>query len=519
MGVTGISVSAAVRRQVAGLAVLRGAPCRCRFHGPQIHYFIAYVHRSERDPEQNIRQELYLRAIASTPGVELHFGKHIPVTRTGMLITPSPSAIGWPPKDLVTVSTFKEKGSDVNLAVRLVDDAWSGEVERAIVVSNDTDLIDAIRVARRHIRVDVVSPQGTLAKELKKAAAYAWSLDPGILQECRMPIPKIGRDGAELYPPASWMQETWPEHEPGATTPEDEYELEHPRRRPRSRGAGLACRGWLCNRRWRTLTPERLIDRERETWADSILMPRLVRSVARLNPGTSADEQADAIRRALQIHHPTTIENNRAFHHLMVNGVDVPWRDEYGNTRYRKLRLIDLDNVDNNEWLALQQFTVEEKDNHRRRPDVVIFANGIPFVVIELKQPTEGNMVSAWNQLQTYIADLPNLMRTNFALVASNGFEARMGSITAGIDRFMPWRSIDGDDLVDRGLLELRALVKGALTPARILDLLRSFVLFEEERDGAISKKIAGYHQYFAVNRAVERTWPPPNPMGTARSV
>lgn len=183
-------------------------------------------------------------------------------------------------------------------------------------------------------------------------------------------------------------------------------------------------------------TPERLVDPERETWADSVLFRRLERAAERLNPGIAPDDRADAIRRALQTHHPTTIENNRAFHHLLIDGVDVPWRDEYGNPRHRKLRLIDLDNVESNEWLAIQQCSIEEKPNHRRRPDVMLFVNGIPLVVIELKQPIEGNMVSAWNQLQTYIHDLPNLMRTNLALVASNGYEARVGSITAGILRF-----------------------------------------------------------------------------------
>lgn len=261
-------------------------------------------------------------------------------------------------------------------------------------------------------------------------------------------------------------------------------------------------------------TPERLVDPERESWADSVLIHRLERAVARLNPDIDAGDRADAIRKALRTNHPTTIENNRAFHHLLIDGVDVPWRDDHGNTRYRKLRLIDLDRPENNEWLALQQFTIEEKEHRRRRPDVVIFVNGLPLVVLELKRPTEDNMVGAFNQLQTYISDLPNLMRYNLALVASNADEARMGTITAGIDRFMPWRSTDGEDLVDRGRLELRTLVLGALRPDRIIDLLRSFVLFEEGRDGVISKKIAGYHQYFAVNQAVAETLRATSPEG-----
>jgi uncharacterized LabA/DUF88 family protein len=177
----------------------------------KIHYFIANVHRSSRDPEQNVRQGRYLQAIGSTPGVEIHLGKHIPVTRTGMLLRPRPQEIGLDSHDTVTIRTFEEKGSDVNLAVHLVNDAWSQEIERAIVLSNDTDLIDAIRIARRHIRVDVVSPQDSLAKELRKVAAYSWCFDPVVLRECRMTIPKVTRDGYEVFPPASWMSESWPD--------------------------------------------------------------------------------------------------------------------------------------------------------------------------------------------------------------------------------------------------------------------------------------------------------------------
>lgn len=176
----------------------------------KVHYFVAHVHRSDHDPDQNIRQQLYFRALATIPSIELHFGKHIPVTRLGRLITPNPGSLGVPLDTLVKIRTFEEKGSDVNLAVRLVDDAWSGEIERAIIVSNDTDLISAIRSARRHIRVDVVSPQESLATALRKAASYAWMLDLSLLRRCRMAVPVIARDGAELYPPQSWRRESWP---------------------------------------------------------------------------------------------------------------------------------------------------------------------------------------------------------------------------------------------------------------------------------------------------------------------
>lgn len=179
----------------------------------RIHYFTANVHFSPDDPDQNLRQELYFRAIGTIPGLVIHKGKHIRVTRKGVLLSPKPADGGWDDGIRVTVQTFEEKGSDVNLAVHLLDDAWSGDIERAIVISNDTDLIEAITLARRHIRVDVVSPHAKCAKQLRRAADFVSVLDPGILRECRMAIPKIARDGTELYPPARWTSEVWPEGE------------------------------------------------------------------------------------------------------------------------------------------------------------------------------------------------------------------------------------------------------------------------------------------------------------------
>jgi uncharacterized LabA/DUF88 family protein len=177
----------------------------------KIHYFTAYIGRDPGDPEQNLRQEVYLKAIEATPGLHVYHGKHIPVKRKGTLNTPKSSELGWPSDVLVTVRSFEEKGSDVNLAVHLLDDAWSGDMERAIVISNDTDLIDAIRLARRHVRVDVVSPQPTLAKQLRRFADYSWCLDVGMLRDFRMAIPRTALDGSELHPPAAWLRDTWPE--------------------------------------------------------------------------------------------------------------------------------------------------------------------------------------------------------------------------------------------------------------------------------------------------------------------
>ncbi len=177
----------------------------------QVHYFTAHLHRSKRDPGQNLRQETYLRALRTVESLFIHFGSHIPVERKGMIIDPDPAALGVWEDQLVTIGTFEEKGSDVNLATRLLDDSWEGEIDRAIVVSNDTDLIAPIASARKRIRVAVVSPQPTLAKHLKKAAETATILDPAILARCRLPVPVIDAQGKPIYPPRSWQP---PESDP-----------------------------------------------------------------------------------------------------------------------------------------------------------------------------------------------------------------------------------------------------------------------------------------------------------------
>jgi uncharacterized LabA/DUF88 family protein len=171
----------------------------------QVHYFTAHVHRSTRDPQQNLRQETYLRALRTVENLFIHYGNHIPVQRKGRIIEPDPASFGVWPDELVTIATFEEKGSDVNLATQLLDDSYTGEIERAIVVSNDTDLIAPIRSARRRIRVSVVSPQPTVAKHLKREAETATLLDVSVLSSCRLPIPVIDQEGREIYPPLSWQ--------------------------------------------------------------------------------------------------------------------------------------------------------------------------------------------------------------------------------------------------------------------------------------------------------------------------
>lgn len=183
---------------------------------------------------------------------------------------------------------------------------------------------------------------------------------------------------------------------------------------------------------------------EREAYADVVLAKRLTAAIERLNPAIPAEARGDALRKVLATEKPSLIEENRRLHKLMVEGVDVEFYSEDGTIRGDKVRLIDFDNAARNDWLAVRQFAVVE-GGVNRRPDVVVFINGLPVGVIELKAPgSEGATLSgAHNQLQTYKAQIPSLFRTNAVLVISDGISARIGSLTADQERFMPWRTPD----------------------------------------------------------------------------
>ncbi|MBF0480246.1 MAG: type I restriction endonuclease subunit R, partial [Desulfovibrionaceae bacterium] len=199
-------------------------------------------------------------------------------------------------------------------------------------------------------------------------------------------------------------------------------------------------------------------------------------------------------------------EENRRIHRMIVEGVDVEFPRDDGSITGDKVRLIDFENPDNNDWLAVNQFTViEGKVN--RRPDVVIFVNGMPLGVIELKNPGTENadLEAAFNQLQTYKVQVQSLFRTNCVLVTSDGLHARIGSLTANQERFMPWRTTDGKEVAKKGLPELHVLMEGVFEKRRFLDLIRDFTVFGDTGSG-IAKIIAGYHQYHAVRHAVAHT-------------
>ncbi|PTM60084.1 type I restriction endonuclease subunit R [Phreatobacter oligotrophus] len=245
---------------------------------------------------------------------------------------------------------------------------------------------------------------------------------------------------------------------------------------------------------------------EREASSDVILSRRLTQAVDRLNPAIPAEARADALRKVLATEMPSLFEENRRLHRLMVEGVDVEFHSADGTIRGDKVRLIDFDNPDANDWLATGQFPVVD-GRVSRRPDIVIFVNGLPLGVIELKAPGSeaATLAGAHSQLETYKSQISSLFRTNVVLVTSDGLAARVGSLTADFERFMPWRTTDGATIAPRGQPELWVLIEGIFEKRRLLALMRDFTVFGETGSG-LSKIIAGYHQFHAVGRAVQST-------------
>ena len=249
---------------------------------------------------------------------------------------------------------------------------------------------------------------------------------------------------------------------------------------------------------------------ERDAYDEVVLKARLSSAVARLNPSLPSEAQADAIRGLTQSELPVLLEENRRIHRLLTDGADVEYFSQGEGTdgvlTAGNVRFIDFDIPANNDWLAVQQFTVVS-GQVKRRPDVVLFVNGLPLAVIELKAPGGENatLAGAFNQLQTYKQQIPALFRSNALLVTSDGLLARVGSLSADQERFMPWRTTDGSRIEPKGTPELATLVEGVLEPGRLLELLRHFTVFAERSDGLV-KIIAGYHQFHGVRKAVAST-------------
>ena len=245
---------------------------------------------------------------------------------------------------------------------------------------------------------------------------------------------------------------------------------------------------------------------ERDDFGQVVLAQRLRDALARLNRSLPAEALDDAFRKLTRPEGADLIVHNRALHRLLVDGVTVEYRDAEGKVRGAQARAIDFDNPAANDWLAVNQFTVVEH-KHTRRPDVVLFLNGLPLAVIELKNAAaeSATIWSAFQQLQTYQVEVPALFAPNALLVASDGTEARVGTLGAGREWFKPWRTIAGDMLAGAHLPELQVVTEGLCSPRRFLDLLRDFIVFEDD-GGRIVKKMAGYHQFHAVRVAVDET-------------
>ena len=245
----------------------------------------------------------------------------------------------------------------------------------------------------------------------------------------------------------------------------------------------------------------------RDSYADAVL-PRILRdALESLNPDLPPEALEDAFRKLTSPQGTTLAGRNRYFHHLLVDGVTVEYRDRDGAVRGVSARVVDFEQPANNDWLAVNQFTVVENKNERR-PDIVLFVNGLPLGVIELKNPADEDATiwTAWQQLQTYKAELPTLFAFNELLIVSDGTEARLGTLTAGREWFKPWRTISGQTLAGPDRLQLEVLLRGACAPARLLALLRDFIVFEDDGGGKLAKLMAGYHQFHAARVAVSET-------------
>ena len=254
-------------------------------------------------------------------------------------------------------------------------------------------------------------------------------------------------------------------------------------------------------------------------YRDMILEGRVRQALARLNPDLPPEALDDAFRKLTRIDSPSLITRNRDLHSMLVDGVNVEYPRRDGSIAGAQAWLVDFENPENNDWLVVNQFTVAE-GQHTRRPDIVIFLNGLPIAVIELKNPADENATiwSAFNQLQTYKAEVPALFVYNALLIISDGLEARVGSLSADREWFMPWRTIEGEQLAPASMPQLQVLIEGLFEKRRLLDFLRHFIVFEDFGKGDPVKKIAGYHQFHAVNKAIQTTLKATRPTGDRRA-
>ena len=250
---------------------------------------------------------------------------------------------------------------------------------------------------------------------------------------------------------------------------------------------------------------------ERQSYEQIILIDRLRSAVAQINPHIPKSAQEQAIQKVLRIYSPDLLYNNETFHQCLVEKIKIPYQQE-GYERSYEVALIDFDNVANNQFLVVNQYTIIE-NNQNKRPDILLFVNGIPLVVIELKNAADENATieSAFNQIQTYKSVIPSLFTYNAICVISDGLECKAGSVSAGFNRYMAWKTADGQNEASRFAPQLETMLRGMLNPATLLDIVRSFIVFQKTKKDAktgitlinTEKILAAYHQYYAVNKAV----------------
>lgn len=266
----------------------------------------------------------------------------------------------------------------------------------------------------------------------------------------------------------------------------------------------LASSGWeIVN--GPTIGPDGTMER---CYSDTVLNRRLEIALARINPNIPAASRDEALRRIVRVSSGELLTDNYDFHKLLTDGVDVEYRHSDGSVRTAQVHLFDFENPDNNDFVAVNQLTVIQ-DNINRRPDVVLYVNGLPLVAIELKNATDSkaNLQAAFNQIQTYKEQIGGLFRFNELCVISDGIDARVGTLSAPMERFMAWKTVDGERAED-GIPELDVLARGVFNKERLLDIVQNFVVFERDSkdENSLVKKVAAYHQYWAVNKALGRT-------------
>ena len=268
---------------------------------------------------------------------------------------------------------------------------------------------------------------------------------------------------------------------------------------------------WLSSLGWQTAYgPDIAPDTpgsERTDFTQVVLEERLRDALINLNPGLPASALETGLRNLINPDGPTLEARNRSFHHVLTRGVTVPVRRPDGTTSGEPANVIDFENAANNDWFAVNQVTVRENQS-TRRADIVLFLNGLPLGIIELKNPADENadVWEAWNQLQTYKAELPTLFSMNEMLMVSDGLHARVGTLTAGKEWFKPWKTMDDQEPGAANLPELQVMLEGICEQSNFLTLLRDFIVFDDDGSGKLIKKMAGYHQFHAVQAAVEET-------------